>query len=69
MIQRHPIRAPRSAIVPDDRESVVAERRHDLDLLARNRSHAVRSVIGRAGRSAALAEAAQVGRDHVVSIG
>src|SRR5262249_24282344 len=45
-------------------EFAIAERVHDLDLVAGELAHAVGRMIGGAGRRAAVAEAAQVGGDH-----
>src|SRR5262249_15510823 len=64
VVQRHPVGAPCPAVVPGHGEGAVAQRVHALDLVAGGLAHAVRRVIGGAGRRAAGTEPAQVGGDH-----
>ena len=64
MIQRHPVRDARAAIVRADEEALEAEVAHHGDLIGGHRAFGIRRVRGVARRFGRGAIAAQVGRDH-----
>jgi hypothetical protein len=64
VVQRHPVGAACTTVMSDHGELVVSQGVHDLDLLAGDGAHAVRRMIRRARRCAAIAEAPKVGGDH-----
>ena len=50
VVERHPVRHARAAVVADDVEAVEAQRLHDRDAVARHRALGVRLVVvGRHG--------------------
>ena len=69
VIERHAVADAPAAIVAHHRELVEAETLHHLDLIERHRALRVIDVILAVGRLAAVAVAAQVGRDHRVVLG
>jgi len=64
MIERHAVSRPRAPIVTGDHELLEAELVHDVDLVLRHAPERVVAVIGQAAGLAAVAVAAQVGRDN-----
>jgi len=66
MIERQSMRRPRTPVVTGQKESVVAERRHDIDLILSHGPERVVDVVGATiGRADAVAVAAEVRRDNV----
>jgi hypothetical protein len=63
IVECHPIGASRTTIMARDVESHVAERVHDLNLVASDRAHAVRRMIASRRRAPAVAVPAKVGGD------
>jgi hypothetical protein len=63
-VQCHSVGAACATVVSDGAEVVEPERVHDFELVTGDLAHAVRRVVGRARRRAAVAEAAKVGGDN-----
>jgi hypothetical protein len=70
MVECHSMRRSRSAVVTGQKEPVMAQRRHDLDLILRHDAEGVVHVVGSSvGWTDAVAVASKVGRDHVKAFG
>ena len=69
MIERQSMRRPRAAVVTGQKEPVVAERCHDLDLILGHDAERVVDVVGATiGGADAIAVAAKVGRNDAESL-
>ena len=70
MVERQSVGGARAAVVAGQEEAVMAERGHHLHLIASHGAERVVDVLrATVGRADAVAIAAEVGRDHVVSTG
>ena len=69
MIERQSMRCPRAPVVAGQKEPLVAERRHDLDLILGHDAERVVDMVGATiGGADAVAVTAQVRRDNVESL-
>jgi len=64
MIEAHAMQHACAAIVTGGIETLMAKRRHDLDLVRRHCAKRIIRMIGAAGRFLGIAVAAQIGRHH-----
>ena len=69
VVERQPVGDPPAAVVADDGEALVAERRHQGDDVGSHRALGVHGVLVVVGRRARAAVAPQVGHDHGVLLG